>query len=222
MTVESQPISAPVEFKKLVADIERSLSDEDAGWCSLDKALTLASIVLAIRPAVVVELGVWTGGSAIPLGLALTAVGSGQLLAVDAWSAEASVDGQAAEEHAQWWGVKMGDAGHRRAFEMFLARLRRHGVHPDRCAVRRQRTDVATVPPSIDLLHHDANHGPQAVRDIERWAPAVRLGGMLVIDDLAWHGGHVSTARDRAVELGFEQRFLLGTGCVMQRVRIAP
>lgn len=214
-----KPVATPhVDFKKLLAAIEIAMNDEDVGWCSLEKATTLAAIVVGLRPATVVELGVWLGGSAIPMALALQAIGAGRLFAIDAWSTVASVAGQDAPVHATWWGEKVGDSGHRRAFETFLKRLRRHGISPDRCAVRKQWTDVAEVPASIDLLHHDANHGPQAVIDIDRWAPAVRVGGMLVIDDLDWDGGHVAQARTRAVELGFVELYPLGTGCVMQRV----
>jgi predicted O-methyltransferase YrrM len=113
----------------------------------------------------------------------------------------------------------MGEEGHEGAFETFLARLRKYDIPSERCAVRRQRTDEAEVPALIDLLHHDANHGPQVVDDIERWTPAIRVGGVLVLDDLDWAGGHVVRARDRALELGFVELYTLGTGCVMQRVR---
>lgn len=202
---------------RLAVEVEESLAP-GAGWCSLEKANTLAAIIVSLRPSIVVELGVWMGGSAIPMALALKIVGSGQLLAIDAWSSEMSVAGQESEIHRKWWGA-MGESGHLRAFEVFLARLRKHGIPPERCAVRRQRTNEAVVPSSIDLLHHDANHGPQVVDDIERWTPAIRVGGMLILDDLDWVGGHVLRARDRALELGFIELYPLGTGCVMQRVR---
>ena len=190
------------------------------GWCSPEKADALAALVMALRPCVVVELGVWMGGSAIPIALALKSVGSGRLLAIDAWSPEMSVAGQESEIHRKWWGA-VGERGHLRALEVFLSRLRRHSIPPEHCTVRRQRTSEAAVPPSIDLLHHDANHGPQVIADIERWAPAIRVGGVLILDDLDWAGGHVLRARDRALELGFIELYALGTGCVMQRVRHA-
>lgn len=203
-------------LRDLALDVDHALLPGD-GWCGRDKAHTLAAIVVALRPRVVVELGVWMGGSAIPMALALRAVGSGQLVAIDAWSVEMSVAGQEAEIHRTWW-ARMGERGHLRAFETFLSRLRALGISPDHCTVRRQRTDEALVPPSIDLLHIDANHGPQVLADIERWTPAIRAGGMLILDDLDWAGGHVLRARDRAVELGFIELYPLGTGCVMQRV----
>ena len=194
---------------------------DGAGWCSLEKATTLAGIIFGLRPAIVVELGVWMGGSAIPMAIALRQIAAGCLIAVDAWSAEASVAGQE-EVHSTWWGEKMGQDGHARAYATFMARLQAHSITAERCTVIRKRTDEAVVPAVIDVLHHDANHGPQAVADIERWAPAVRAGGLLVIDDIGWAGGHVVRARDRALELGFVELYPLGTGCVMQRVRVAP
>ncbi len=219
MTSMKPPVaaSAAVNLRHLAIEVEGAISP-NGGWCSLEKAHTLTAIIVGLRPRVVVELGVWMGGSAIPMALALRAIGSGQIIAIDAWSADVSVAGQEAEVHLKWWG-DLGESGHRHAFETFLARLRRHGIPPERCAVRRQRSDEAEVPASIDLLHHDANHGPQVVDDIERWTPAIRVGGMLVIDDLDWAGGHVARARDRALELGFVELYPLGTGCVMQRVR---
>lgn len=209
--------AAPADFRHILDEIAVSMP-MNVGWCSLEKATALAAIIVALRPKVVVELGVWMGGSAIPIAIALRAVGAGQLVAIDSWSTEASVSGQEAEAHLKWWGETMGEAGHKRAFETFIQRLKKHGISGASCVVRRQRTDQADVPVSIDVLHHDANHGPQVVSDIERWTPSIRLGGLLVLDDLDWAGGHVVRARDRARDLGFVELYPLGTGCVMQRV----
>lgn len=214
---ETPSRNLPVDIRSLVAELEAA-QRSDVGWCSLEKATTLVSIILALRPKVVVELGVWMGGSAIPMAIALRSIGAGQLIAVDAWSVDASMAGQEAPDHLRWWGETMGESGHLRAFEAFQKRLRAHGILPECCVVHQQRSDEAAVPPVIDVLHHDANHGPQAVADIERWAPAVRRGGLLIIDDLDWAGGHVARARDRALELGFVELYPLGTGCVMQHV----
>lgn len=207
-------------YLSALPDIRREIEDaasEGGGWCSPDKAIQIAALVIEHRPSVVVELGVWTGGSAIPIAIALRHLGVGQLRAIDAWSTQASVAGQE-EANATWWR-SVGDEGHERALQTFLTRLKKHRVDPQRCKVLRQRTDDALVPPVIDILHHDANHGPQVVADIERWAPAVRIGGLLILNDLGWPGEHVRRARDRAIEMGFVEQYPLGTGCVMQRDR---
>jgi predicted O-methyltransferase YrrM len=209
-------------FRRVLAEIEARMS-EGGDWCSIEKASTLAAILVGLRPKIVVELGVWKGGSAIPMAITLREIGSGRLVAVDAWSAEVSVSGQE-NDHLKWWGETMGADGHEHAFRTFMARLEKHNA-ADRCQVIRKRTDAAEVPSSIDVLHHDANHGPQAVLDVERWAPAVRVGGYFIVDDLDWPGDqapdavrHVRRARDRALDMGFIDLYPLGTGCVMQRV----
>jgi predicted O-methyltransferase YrrM len=204
-----------VNLKALMAEIETA-APGGGSWCSLEKAITLSAIIVGIRPKIVVELGVWMGGSAIPMAIALRRLGVGQLIAIDSWSAEASTSGQEAD-HLKWWG-EIGAEGHERALKTFIGRLEKHGITSERCTVVRKRSDEADVPASIDLLHHDANHGPQAVADIERWAPSVRVGGLLVIDDLHWPGNHVRRARARALELGFVELYPLGTGCVLQRL----
>ncbi len=198
-------------------DLRREIEDAapDGGdWCSPDKAIQLAALVLEVRPQTIVELGVWMGGSAVPLAIALRHLGAGQLVAIDAWSTEASVAGQEGV-NATWW-QSVGDAGHERARKKFVTRLTKHRLL-ERCTVRRQRSDEAKVPPSIDILHHDANHGPQVVADVERWAPAVRVGGLLILNDLNWPGGHVRRARDRALEMGFVEQYRLGAGVVLLR-----
>ena len=85
--VDNEVSEAPrsLSLKGFVAELESAMCTDGVGWCSLDKATTLASIIWALRPTVVVELGVWMGGSAIPMAIALRDLGAGQLIAVDAW-----------------------------------------------------------------------------------------------------------------------------------------
>lgn len=188
---------------------------EGGDWCSPDRAVQLAALVVELRPQLVVELGVWRGGSAIPMAIALRHLGDGQLLAIDAWSTEASVAGQEGD-NAVWWQA-VAAAGHAEAHQTFLSRLEKHRILPERCTVLHQRSDEAVVPADIDILHHDANHGPQVVADIAHWAPAVRIGGLLILNDLGWSGGHVRRALDLALEMGFVEQYPLGTGIVLLR-----
>jgi hypothetical protein len=202
-------------------DLRREIEDavpEGGDWCSSDKAIQLAALVTDLMPQVVVDLGVWMGGSAVPMGIALRHLGVGKLWAVDAWSTEASVAGQEGD-NAAWWR-SVGPGGHERARQTFMARLQKHRLLPEYCAVEHQTSDKATVPLSIDILHLDGNHGPQAVMDMERWGAAVRVGGLLILNDLNWTGGHVRRARDRALEMGFAEQYPLGTGVVLRRARM--
>lgn len=198
---------------------------EGGNWCNLHKAQTLAAMVVALRPRLICEVGVWTGGSLIPMLLGLRAVEAleaeatglslrHRAVAIDAWSPAESCAGQG-EADRDWWG----GADHDAALQTFLSRLDRHGLGSI-CDVVRAPSERVPVPDRIDLLHLDGNHGEQAVGDVERFAAAVVPGGVLVLDDLHWAGGHVARARDRALELGFEERYPLGTGVVLQRLRV--
>jgi len=203
-------------MQTLLKEIERVLPD-GGDWCDLGKAQTLAAIVIALRPRIVVEIGVWMGGSLVPMLLAMKHVGAGRAIAIDPWSPSASVEGQN-ETNAAWWN----GVDHERAYRKFLARLELHGlVHL--CTICHRSSDLCEPPSEIQLLHIDGNHGPQAITDVERFASRVTLGGILVLDDIGWEGGNVHRAERRAQELGFRELYSLSTkqcerqGVVMQR-----
>jgi len=198
-------------MKELFAEIE-SVLPEGGDWCDLQKAQTLAALVVGLRPRVMVEVGVFLGGSLIPMLLAMKHVKVGRAIAIDPWARDASVIDQD-EVNAAWWKTIDHDDVYRR----FLSRLEKHGCM-DICTVVRRRSDLCDPPEGeCQLVHLDGNHGPQAIRDVERFAPNVTVGGFLILDDLHWAGGHVSAARELAVSMGFVELYEIGTGCVMQR-----
>jgi predicted O-methyltransferase YrrM len=194
-------------------------------WPSLAKCQTLAAMVIATHPKVVLEIGTWTGDSAIPMALALkyldaaaTAAGQpsrGRMFVIDPWEAAASVEGQG-EADATWWGKVDHDQAHKK----FVERLRAHELEHLVGVIRKRSDDVdPTMFGELDIAHIDGNHAEQAVRDVARFAPQVRVGGFLIADDLEWAGGHVRRAHALALTLGFVELYALGTGCVLQRVR---
>lgn len=195
---------------EIMTEVRSSISEAD-GWCTVEKAEALAAIVLSLRPERVVEIGIWRGASAIPMLIALRELPAGRLLAVDPWSNLASIENEI-PENAAWWGVVSHDA----ALERFLERMKLHRCG-DRCDIVRAKSDDATPPDGIGVLHIDGSHTEQAVRDVARWAPRVIVGGFLVLDDLDWSGGAVRRAELGAQDLGFVRLYPLGTGAVYQR-----
>jgi len=190
----------------LFQQIHDSIADGD--WCTTDKALTLASIVIATRPKVVVEIGVWTGASLIPMALAAKSLGSWidcmtqrssrcKVVAIDPWDPAASVEGQI-EVNAKWWG----SAPHEWALGELVQKLERYELK-EIVEIVRMRSDVAPPPANIGLLHVDGNHGDQAVADVMRFAPNVRGGGIVVLDDFNWDGGAVKRAGQTLEDIGF-------------------
>jgi predicted O-methyltransferase YrrM len=197
---------------KLLAEIER-VTPDGGEWCDIAKAGHLAALVLGLRPRTIVEIGVFLGGSLVPMALAQRSYATPEhhTLAIDPWAADASAAGQIGV-NLTWWR----ELDHQEIYERFRARLRLYSLEP-LVQVLRQPADAVTPPARIDLLHIDGNHGEQAYRDVCRFAPCAPVGGILVLDDLDWSGGGVRRGYEHARGLGFEELYKLGTGCVMQR-----
>lgn len=174
-----------------------------SGWCSQEKAQTLASMVLATRPEICVEIGVWYGRSLLPVALALKQAGRGKIIGIDPWRAEASVAGQVNPADQEWWNRQ--DI-HEAAYQIFLTNI--HGFEvEDFVEIRRLRSDEFEPPREIGVLSVDGNHGDQSIEDIKRYAPRVRYGGFLVADDLNWSGGSVARAMTLLPDMGFKELY---------------
>lgn len=197
----------------LFAQIESILPDLK-GWCPPEKAQALAAMVVTLRPEVVVELGVWTGASLIPMALAVKQNGVGSVLGIDPWSSQASIEGQVKAEDQQFWSNA---SMHEVEFNRFMGNLDKYGLH-DVVRIARKRSNDVVPPEKIGLLHIDGNHGPQAVMDVNRFAPKVVFGGLVVMDDLNWSGGFVGEAADALKNMGYKHLYPLGTGAVYQRI----
>jgi predicted O-methyltransferase YrrM len=209
--------STTISTTLLMAEIEQSLP-AGGDWCDLPKAQTLAAIVLALHPTRVVEIGVWLGGSLLPMLIAMRQISSadpnyvGACIAIDPWSAQASIAGET-PTNVEWWGK----VDHEAIYEAFCKRLDHHDVRR-LCAIWRNPSDERTPPDPIDVLHIDGNHSDQAVRDVERFMPHVRVGGIAILDDVGWITGHVARGVEIARQMGFIDLYPLGSGLVMQRV----
>lgn len=192
--------------------IESNLPNMD-GWCSVEKGKVLAMLVLATKPAVCVEIGVWGGRSALPVALALRQNGSGKLIAIDSWSPQASVEGYD-KANSDWWK----EQDHEAIYQKFLNTISRHQVGGFVEVVRSKSDDYA-LQTECQYLHVDGQHTIQALNDVERYATKVSLHGIVVMDDIEWSGGGVAKAVERLKEIGFQELFKLGTGAVFQRTK---
>jgi hypothetical protein len=180
------------------------------GWCSLEKAITLYNIVRAVRPNIVVEIGVWGGRSFFPMAMALKENHQGTIIGIDPWSTEASAEGQTTNSDHQWWQEV---ANHELVYQHFMHQLDKLGLNGV-SEIHRAKSEKIDLPMGIGLLHLDGNHGPQAYDETVRLAPRVIQHGFVVLDDLTWSGGHVQRAADWMKENGFLELHHLGTGAV--------
>ncbi len=75
----------------------------------------------------------------------------------------------------------------------------------------------------IDLLHIDGQHTEQAVKDVDRFARNVRRGGICCMDDIEWANDgdqQVKAAVERLKELGFVEKYPVGTGAMFVRTKL--
>lgn len=184
------------------------------GWCSPQKAAALASAVLAFRPELIVEIGVFGGSSLIPLALAAKEIGRCKVMAIDPWLAVASVEGQVNQADRDYWSNQQ---NHEMVYKDFLQKVSDLGL-TEIVDIRRARSDDVEPPTNIGLLHLDGNHSDQAVKDVERFFPKCLVGSLAFVDDESWSGGGVARAIAKAKAMGFREMYKLGTGCVMQRL----
>lgn len=173
----------------------REWSATAEGWCLADRAVEMAQLVIDWRPAVVVEIGVFAGGSLIPQALALKENGFGRIYGIDPWSRQAAIEQvfvanestpKADEEIARkWWAEVDLDKMHLLAMqgiwkyhlEEFATVIRARSEH---CA----ELFSANV---IDIFYLDGSHSEEAsCRDVNLYVPQVQTGGYVWIDDANW------------------------------------
>lgn len=183
------------------------------GWCELAKANTLAGIVLALRPDISVEIGVFGGSSFIPIALAHKAVGRGIAIGIDAWSKSVAIREQTTPEHRKWWAELDIDKIH----DGFQVAVEKYQLRPFTDIIRSESKNFQP-PHNIGLLHIDGAHSGEAVNDVYRFAPKVHAGGFVVMDDIdGAHGQGPIDAANRLVSMGFKRLFTVGTWAVFQR-----
>lgn len=185
------------------------------GWCTVEKAHALAAAVFTLRPAVIVEIGVWGGRSLFPMAIAAKAVGNGQVIAIDPWSADESAKGLNGK-HLDWWR----QVNHEEIYQFFRGQMQ--SLNLGNITVERNRSDDVKPPANIGLLHLDGNHhSQQIIRDIDRFASRVMMGGLCFCDDLNWDGDDRKwSAMGLLASMGFIERYKMDTGVMLQRAMI--
>lgn len=164
------------------------------GWCSYNKALHLAQIIIDHRPEVIVEVGVFGGRSAIAMAMACQHAYTGKVHAIDPWTKAAALEGGTNPENDAWWAALDID----KIYRTFMSNVRTLGVE-DWIEVQRMH-DVDALPMfqdgSINLWHLDSNHSEAvSVRSVRDWVPKLANGGFAIFDDVGW------PTQQRALEL---------------------
>lgn len=200
----------------LISSVTQTLD----GWCSVPKACALAALTTAMDVQTAIEIGVWAGRSLLPVAFAMKTKGSGQIKGIDPYTAQASAADEFGENLKWWDNQKMHDD----IKAKFWDHVKKFDVIQHVDLIEKKSDDVGFAGAGlVDLLHIDGNHQDQAIRDAERFGSKVRLGGIVVCDDLKWQGGGPLRAIDALEDMGFVELFRVeGEGdCwnAMQRIK---
>ncbi len=202
------PAQAAV-FNQIAATVPRL-----PGWCSVERACEFASHIFACKPAWSVNIGVFGGRDLLAMALAHKAVGSGRVLAIDPWSAEASIEGEV-EANKKWWS----QVDYARLYRDVLALVEEYDLG-NHVVIQRKKSDEVLIVPGTELglISFDGNHTEQAVRDVMHFAPHVPIGGKVYCDDLNWTQGYVQKSLTVLEGYGFKRLHDRDTGAWFERI----
>lgn len=165
----------------------RLFGEDSQGWASQHPYL--AAEVEALRPRVVVELGVWKGGSTLTMAHRLRELGiDGAVIAVDTWlgSWDHWIDPGLRQELCFMHGYP-------RLFDKFCANIVHHGVQdfvvPLPLDSVNARNVISRLGIVADIIHIDGGHDYEAVTtDLTQWWQVLRPGGVFIGDDYFENG----------------------------------
>ncbi len=169
----------PDAVRAVIEAAERQLE----GWCTREKALALARLVLRERPQVCVEIGVYGGRSLMPCAAALRANGAGRIYGIEAWSNATALRHATQDTNDCWWRT-VDFARIKRGFFRFVVD---QDLSAQICLLETDSRRAAAAFEAIDFLHIDGGHSVLgAAEDVLHYAAKVRPGGIIVFDDTDW------------------------------------
>ena len=172
------------------------------GQSSDAKLLAMMEVMRRCPAGDIIEIGSFWGRSAMMLAMLSTHYHIGNLLCMDPWDSHAAVQEDVSEQlNAVTLGMDF-----EAAYQGFLLNLfpfsqgRVNCLREDASAVHARyhpgfevshaHFGTTRYTGAIAMLHIDGNHSLEPVtRDIAQWAPLVKPGGWIIIDDYQWAFG---------------------------------
>lgn len=202
--------------EKLRVEIAAAIKPME-GWCTEEKAVAMAELILETSPVLVVELGVFGGRSLIPQAIALRASGQGIIIGIDPWKRSAALEGDNGTENDRWWANLDYHAIHRSCMENIWK-----NDLDEQCIVFRASSEQCTTftgsygIDNINILHIDGNHSElTSCRDVTTWVPRVASNGYIWFDDADWPS--TKKAQDLMLHYAVKIKELEGGKCFLYR-----
>ncbi len=179
-------------FRNFPADL---FEKDTQGWGSGHPYLSRSVVASGAR--IIVEVGVWKGGSVITMASKLREAGmDGAVIAVDTWlgSSEHWLD-------PKWFDHLLMDHGYPMINRKFMANIVANGLQDYVVPLPLDSSNAARVLARLqlkpDMVHIDGAHDREGVlSDLSKWWPPIVPGGVLIGDDYYpekhWQGVRVA------------------------------
>jgi predicted O-methyltransferase YrrM len=176
-------------------------------WCSEEKTRLLMDTIVATQPQVCVEIGVFTGSSALPIAVTLKHLKRGVLFAVDAWSNVAATRNLAENDPNKKWWSEVNMALVYQEFQKALSTWRINSY----CQILHETSSSAIQKiPDIDFLHIDGNYSEEgSLEDVELYLPKVKKGGYVLMSNIHWSINNIPSRR-KAVQRLLDSCIIVG------------
>ena len=183
MSISPSSTTDPEASANIVELIVKASGAELEGWCSPEKARTMARYIRSLDAEICVEIGVYGGRSLFPCAAALKQNGHGRIYGVESWSNDVAVENKTYDWNDEWWS-KVNFEKIKRDVYAFASR---YGLTSQVCIIEAPSTKVSHLFDTIDFLHIDGSHSMlNAAADVLLYGTKVRSGGVIVMDDIEW------------------------------------
>jgi predicted O-methyltransferase YrrM len=176
------------------------------GWCTPEKALTLINLVYQSKPNLSVELGVFGGKSLLPIAIASKQINlNSKVIGIDAWEAEASLEGTNDKVNDDWWSKINYDEMYEYTKNLMIQN------NVDSIVELWKTRSIAVYDKfeenSIDILHQDSNHSEEiSCKEVELYSNRVKIGGFWIFDDTDWKT--TQKAQNLLMSKGYEEYYV--------------
>jgi hypothetical protein len=174
------------------------------GWCSLNKAGCIIDCIndlyTSSKKLTCVEIGVYGGKSVLPVVLELKRLKLGVMHAIDPWDNIEATKGYTDNHYDFWKSVDLENI-----YNIFNYIIKENDCE-QYVKIYRTTSDEAPIIDDIDFLYIDGQHTDQALKDAEKYANNVNIGGYCIADDIVhwWADGAIEKLPSLLENMGFE------------------
>lgn len=176
-------------------------------WGSEEKKQKLYSLVMQCAKEfpdttlLSVDAGIFGGGSLFPMAMAHKELNNGFCMGIDSWENEDCIQGTMSEADRKWWET----VDLKNVYSVFRLATTYHKWNgfAEHLVGRTDEFMDKFQDDTVTLFHQDGSHTVEAItKEIELWAPKLKIGAYWVADDIDWLSSKEGYAK--LPQFGFE------------------